>query len=55
MSTSQEQPLWVVALGQDAFLQALPGVSGRLSGGDPGPEMRRALVEKLFEEDAPGT
>jgi beta-glucosidase-like glycosyl hydrolase len=43
-----ERPTWIVAFAQDAFLQELSGATGRLSSGDPGPAMRRAVVDALF-------
>lgn len=39
--------VWLVAFAQDGFLADFPGAAGRLSAGDPSPEMRRAVVEAL--------
>ena len=39
--------VWLVAFAQDGFLADFPGAAGRLSAGDPSPEMRRAVIEAL--------
>ena len=39
--------VWLVAFAQDGFLADFPGAAGRLSAGDPSPEMRRAVVDAL--------
>lgn len=45
--TVAERPVLLVALGQDAFLADFPQALGRLSAGDPGEAMRRAVSSLL--------